>query len=56
MKTFNSSEVVKIPEIHLETPKLICFEDRGFCRYYVGIEGSQKPCEWTYFSIESLKR
>jgi intergrase/recombinase len=55
VKTFNPKEVVEIPEIHLETPRLVCFSDKGFCRYYVGIRGSQKPCEWAYFSIETLK-
>jgi intergrase/recombinase len=55
VKTFNPKEVVEIPEIHLETPRLVCFSDKGFCRYYVGIKGSQKPCEWAYFSIETLE-
>jgi len=53
--TFNPNEVVEIPEIHLETPRLVCFEDRGFCRYYVGIRETQKPCEWVYMSIETLE-
>jgi intergrase/recombinase len=53
--TFNPSEVVEIPEIQLETPRLVCFEDRGFCRYYVGIRETQKPCEWVYISIETLE-
>jgi intergrase/recombinase len=44
-----------MPEIRLETPRLACFNDKGFCRYYVGIKGSQKPCEWAYFSIEALE-
>jgi intergrase/recombinase len=55
VKTFNPKEVVEIPEIHLETPRLVCFNDKGFCRYYAGIRGSQKPCEWAYFSIEALE-
>jgi len=55
VKTFNPKEVVEIPEIHLETSRLVCFSDKGFCRYYVGIKGSQKPCEWAYFSIKTLK-
>ena|GEM_PF-2031822 len=33
----------------------MCFEDRGFCRDYVGVRGSQKPCEWAYFSAETLR-
>jgi intergrase/recombinase len=55
VKTFNPKEVVEIPEIRLETSRLVCFEDRGYCRYYVGIRETQKPCEWAYFSIEALK-
>jgi len=55
VKTFNPKEVIEIPEIHLETPRLVCFQDKGFCRYYVGIRGPQKPCEWVYFSIETLE-
>jgi intergrase/recombinase len=55
VKTFNPKEVVEVPEIHLETPRLVCFNDKGFCRYYAGIRGSQKPCEWAYFSIEALE-
>jgi intergrase/recombinase len=55
VKTFNPNEVVEIPEIHLETPRLVCFNDKGFCRYYVGVKGSQKPCEWAYLSIETLE-
>jgi intergrase/recombinase len=53
--TFNPSEVVEIREIQLETPRLVCFEDRGFCRYYVGVRETQKPCEWAYLSIETLE-
>jgi hypothetical protein len=48
-------KLLKYPEIHLETPRLVCFNDKGFCRYYVGIKGSQKPCEWAYLSIETLE-
>jgi intergrase/recombinase len=41
--TFSPSEVVEIPEICLEAPRLVCFQDKGFCRYYVDIRESQKP-------------
>uniref|UniRef100_A0A7J2TAX0 Uncharacterized protein n=1 Tax=Ignisphaera aggregans TaxID=334771 RepID=A0A7J2TAX0_9CREN len=27
----------------------------NFCRYYLGIRRSQKPCEWIYMSIEALE-
>jgi len=55
VKTFNPKEVVEILEIHLETSRLVHFQDKGFCRYYVGIRGPQKPCEWAYFPIETLE-
>jgi len=55
MKTFSPREVVEIYEINLETRRLVCFYDKGFCRYYVGLRGSQKPCEWAYFSMETLR-
>ena len=54
VKGFSPEEVVEIPGVGVETKKLVCFEDRGFCRYYVGLRGSQKPCEWAYFSTETL--
>jgi hypothetical protein len=55
VKTFNPKEVVEAPEIHLETPRPVCFNDKGFCRHYAGIRGSQKPCEWAYLSTEALE-
>ena len=55
VREFNPGEVVEIPGVGLETPRLVCFEDKGFCRYYVGVKGSQKPCEWAYFSAETLE-
>jgi intergrase/recombinase len=33
----------------------VCFEDRGFCRYYVGVRESIKPCEWAYISKETVE-
>jgi hypothetical protein len=54
IKSYNSRELVEIPGIGLETTRLVCFEDRGFCRYYVGLRGHNKPCEWVYFSLETL--
>ncbi len=55
VKTFNPEEVVEVPGVDLETERLVCFEDRGFCRYYVGIRGTAKPCEWAYISLETLR-
>jgi intergrase/recombinase len=54
VKDFKPSEAVEIPAVGLETKRLVCFA-KGFCRYYVGVKGSQKPCEWAYFSTETLQ-
>jgi len=54
VKGFKPDEIVEIPAIGLETKRLVCFTE-GFCRYYVGIKGSQKPCEWAYLSTETLQ-
>jgi intergrase/recombinase len=55
VESFNPRELVEIPGVGLETTRLVCFNDKGFCRYYLGVRGSQKPCEWAYFSTETLK-
>jgi len=53
IESWNPSEVIEILGIGLETKRLVCFED--FCRYYMGLRGSEKPCEWIYMSLESSK-
>jgi len=55
VETYSPGELVEVPEIGLETRRLVCFEDRGFCRYYVGLRGTQKPCEWACLSLETLR-
>ncbi|MEM4971023.1 MAG: integrase [Sulfolobales archaeon] len=55
VETWKPSEVVELPGVGLETKRLVCFEDRGFCRYYMGLKGPEKPCEWIYMSLESTK-
>jgi intergrase/recombinase len=55
VKSFSPRELVEIPGVDLETARLVCFEERGFCRYYLGVRGHVKPCEWAYFSLETLK-
>jgi len=52
---WSPDETIEILGTAIVTKKLVCFEDRGFCRYYIGFRGPEKPCEWVYFSIESLK-
>jgi hypothetical protein len=39
VKDFKPDEIVEIPAVGLETKRLVCFEDKGFCRYYIGIRG-----------------
>jgi len=48
---YSPKEVVKIEMTDSYTERLICFEDKGFCRYYLGIH-TGKPCEWIYFPAE----
>ncbi|MEM0235986.1 integrase [Thermofilum sp.] len=56
LRSWSPGKMVFIESIELETEKLVCFEDRGFCRYYLGLRGHQKPCEWLYLSINTLKQ
>ncbi|MEM2261625.1 MAG: integrase [candidate division WOR-3 bacterium] len=55
METFKPDEVLEIPRIGLVTNRLVRFDDRNFCRYYLGVGEEVKPCEWAYFSIETLR-
>jgi len=55
IESWSPEEVVEIPEVNIETKRLVCFEDRGFCRYYMGLRGPEKPCEWVYMSTETAK-
>jgi len=55
VREFNPEEVVEVPGVDLETERLVCFEGKGFCRYYVGVRGTAKPCEWAYISLETLR-
>jgi hypothetical protein len=46
-------EAVEILGVGITTKRLECSEK--FCRYYLSIRESQKPCEWAYMSIETLQ-
>jgi hypothetical protein len=37
IKSFNPKELVEVSGIDLITPRLVIFQDKGFCRYYLGI-------------------
>jgi intergrase/recombinase len=55
IEMFRPNEIVEVNGLNVDTPRLVCFEDRGFCRYYMGLREAVKPCEWIFFSMETLK-
>jgi len=55
VENYNPGEVVEINGLGVDTPRLVCFHDKGFCRYYVGVRETAKPCEWAYFSTNTLR-
>jgi len=55
IENFSPEEVIEIPNTAIATKRLVCFEDKGFCRYYVGIRETMKPCEWAYLSRETVE-
>jgi len=55
VENWSPNEVIEIPGIGIETKRLVCFEDKGFCRYYMGLRGSEKPCEWIYMGFETTR-
>jgi intergrase/recombinase len=55
IESFNPDEIIEINGLDVETSRLVCFNDKGFCRYYVGLRESVKPCEWAYFSLDTLR-
>jgi intergrase/recombinase len=54
IELWNPDDTVEIPGTGIVTRRLVCLDDRGFCRYYMGLREGTKPCEWIYFSAESL--
>jgi intergrase/recombinase len=55
IKSFGPNEVVEINGLGIDTPRLVCFDDKNFCRYYLGLREVVKPCEWAYFSVDTLR-
>jgi intergrase/recombinase len=55
VENYNPGEVVEINGLGVDTPRLVCLHDKGFCRYYVGVRETAKPCEWAYFSTRTLR-
>lgn len=52
---WSPSKTVEIPGTGILSKRFVCFKDKGSCRYYMGLKDSEKPCEWIYFSTETLK-
>jgi len=55
VKNYKPMEIVEISGLGVDTPRLVCLHDKGFCRYYVGVRETAKPCEWAYFSTNTLR-
>jgi len=55
VENYKPMEIVEINGLGVDTPRLVCLHDKGFCRYYVGVRETAKPCEWAYFSTNTLR-
>ena len=55
LEAWSPRERVEIPGTSIVTGRLVCFEEQGFCRYYMGLREEAKPCEWIYFSTWTLR-
>jgi intergrase/recombinase len=55
VENYNPREIVEINGLEIDTPRLVCFYDKGFCEYYVGIHETAKPCKWAYFLTNTLR-
>ena len=53
--SFAPEEEVYVKRGRFYSKRLVCFEEKGFCRYFVGIDRPRKVCEWVWFSIETLE-
>ncbi|MEM1696405.1 MAG: integrase, partial [Desulfurococcaceae archaeon] len=53
LSSWAPNALVEVPGLDIETKRLVCFND--FCRYYMGLRETGKPCEWVYFSLETLR-
>ena len=52
IESWSPSEAVFIKMLGRESRRLVCFDEKGFCRYYLGLRGGSKPCEWIYMPSE----
>ena len=53
IKEFRPDEKVEIPSLGL-IPRLVIFDEKGFCRYFLGLTNTSKRCDWVYMSTETL--
>jgi len=37
------------------TPRLVCFDEQGFCRYYAGIHRGRKRTEWLWIPLDVVE-
>jgi len=54
VESYSPEEEAYIEMLEDWSPRLVCFEDKGFCRYYMGLGRTEKPCEWVYFPVDLL--
>ncbi len=54
LEKWSPTETIEVPGTSIVTRRLVCV-DSSFCRYYMGLRGANKPCEWIYFSRETLE-
>ncbi len=54
LSDWNPEQYVRINK-YLSTKRLVCFDDKGFCRYFIGLRESNKTQEWIYFSLKTLE-
>ena len=55
IERWSPSEVIEIPRAEIVTRRLVRLDNEGFCRYYMGLRGPEKPCEWIYFTTKTLE-
>jgi intergrase/recombinase len=55
LESWSPNEIIEVNGLDIDTQRLACFEDKGFCRYYLGVREIVKPCEWAHLSIETLR-
>ncbi|WP_342788229.1 integrase [Desulfurococcus sp.] len=55
VESWSPDEIVFIEMLGRDSARLVCFDEKGFCRYYLGLRGGSKPCEWIYMPKELVQ-